>query len=410
MHRFAAPVTHPAHVLALAGLLTLGATAAQAQSSYTLTTIKASNSLAILPTQLDEQGNVLGTARYYNNIGLLAFGASGIPLFGGFGMIYDHAPSRWAAGTTASVTPKRIGTFTGYLTAASPDGKLVMVANRLLDGSKGQVLVDYTRLGQAGNASIDTLRTVAPHTIANDGTVLFDYSLGLQNGAGLWQGGPLGGKALSALELAPTGRALVNASTVVGGIGEGTPQLQRAALWRQGQLTVLDQRPGRGSVALRGNEAGQVLMATMTATEGSTDIDATTTYRYYSYTNWQQWVRQPDGQELAVQPLQTGHIVNAQAMNASGTVVGRSGARSPNAYLTPSPRAGVMADDINSRAIIWRDGVTTDLNAWVAGKGLKLPTGSVLTDAYDINDQGTILAVMRASNGQASYVRLNAKP
>jgi len=91
-------------------------------------------------------------------------------------------------------------------------------------------------------------------------------------------------------------------------------------------------------------------------------------------------------------------------------VVGRSGPLSVQQYLPLSPQYCTGTSSSSSRAFIWRNGVTTDLTTWVASKGVKLPAGAVLADAYDINDAGSILAIQRASNGTLSYVRLTAKP
>lgn len=149
------------------------------------------------------------------------------------------------------------------------------------------------------------------------------------------------------------------------------------ALWVNGRLQVIDRKQGR---AIGVNQAGQVLLQRPN--------------KVYSV-----WF---NGQETAIAPLVSGEVVVPHAINASGVVVGRSGLPAGNYPDVDGYR--------NGKALIWRNGVSSNLNQWVASKGLKLPSGSVLEDALDINDAGSIVAVLKSSGGTRTIVRLHAKP
>jgi hypothetical protein len=157
----------------------------------------------------------------------------------------------------------------------------------------------------------------------------------------------------------------------------GNGRTVNPALWVNGRLQVIDRKQGR---AIGVNQAGQVLLQRAN--------------KVYSV-----WF---NGQETAVAPLVNGEVVVPHAINASGVVVGRSGLPAGNYPDVDGYR--------NGKAFIWRNGVSSNLNQWVASKGLKLPSGSVLEDALDINDAGSIVAVLKSSGGTRSVVRLQAKP
>lgn len=83
-------------------------------------------------------------------------------------------------------------------------------------------------------------------------------------------------------------------------------------------------------------------------------------------------------------------VVNATAMNNTGTVVGC----------------------VDGVPFIWKNGVTLDLVKEVNSKGAKLPSSVVHECPVAINDVGTILTSYRASQNSTTrtWVRLNAKP
>jgi hypothetical protein len=401
--------------IACSTLLSLGS--AQAQSSYSLTALKASNSFAITPLVLDNQNNVLGTAYYYDSYGSLLYGAVGIPVLGGSGYVYVPDASKWAAGTGASVSPTRL-VKTGIhqaMVSASADGSKLATFSALFETATGK-LIYYTSDLNTGTLQ-QTTSYKSPRMLANDGSLALTFDVYSSTGseqpvrrAGLTRG------TLQAAFLLPQGNytsstagTMSPSGAMVGGtVVEPTTGFNRAAVWTQEQLAVLDAKPNRGSSVARLNATGQALVCTLAGV--STLVNgANGPYFQVGYSK-PAHVLITNGAEQAIAPLAAGQVATAWALNASGTVVGRSGPLSVQQYLPLSPQYCTGTSSSSSRAFIWRNGVTTDLTTWVASKGVKLPAGAVLADAYDINDAGSILAIQRASNGTLSYVRLTAKP
>ena len=113
---------------------------------------------------------------------------------------------------------------------------------------------------------------------------------------------------------------------------------------------------------------------------------------------------------IEIAPLNAGDVVSARGLNEQGLVVGASGPVVQTSQLSSQPTPCADTTPLTSRAIIWQDGQTQDLNAWVAARGLTLPAGSVLAEAIDINASNSILAVLRLADGRLTFVRLNAEP
>jgi uncharacterized membrane protein len=416
------PARHPRAQVALAALalacstlLTLGS--AQAQSSYTLATLKSSNSFAVTPLALDSQNNVLGTAYYYDSFGSLLFGAEGIPLFGGMGYIYVTEASKWPAGTSTSVSPTRViksGTHQSLM-AASADGSKLATFSALYETASAKLIYYISDLNVGMQQQVTSYKS--PRMVANDGSLALTvdvYSdapgVSAVRRAGVTRG------TLQASFLLPLGNytsstagTISPSGAIVGGtVVEPSTGFDRAAVWISEQLSVLDSKPNRGSSVTRLNATGQALACTLAGV--STLVNgANGPYFQIGYSK-PVHVLITNGVEQAIAPLTAGQVATAWALNASGTVVGRSGPLSVQQYLPLSPQYCTGTASSSSRAFIWRNGVTTDLTTWATSKGVKLPTGAVLADAYDINDAGSILAIQRASNGTLSYVRLTAKP
>jgi uncharacterized membrane protein len=339
-----------------------------------------------------------------------------------FGWLYNTYAVRWPASTAASVSASKLtGTQTGALRAASTDGNTIVV--------DGQFMVYSTATGKktatlyppklAGTLAVVNIPIMVG--IGNGGTAALNYALvelgytpePQEERAGLWKtgsdgqtlpfGGYVGARAVS-----------VNGQGQVAGVvyEQGLPT-QRAAVWTNGALTVIDHAPGRGSAALAVNQAGQVLLRTSPVTvDSDTLIDGYGNPFVYTRLRYSapSYVVSLNGVETPITPS-NGQVVVPSALNAAGVVVGRMGAVGvDNGYYTPSPLTLATLDAVPGRAFIWKNGVTTDLTTLVASKGVKLPTGAVLDDAIAINDQGSIVAKMRAANGTLSFVRLTAKP
>ncbi len=410
-----AQVAVAALAMACSTLLTLGS--ALAQSSYTLATLKSSNSFAVTPLALDSQNNVLGTAYYYDSFGSLLNGAVGIPVFAGFGYIYVNDASKWAAGTSTSVSPTRL-LNTGIhqaLMAASVDGSKLATFSALYEMATAKLYYYTSDLNVGTQQQVTSFKS--PRMVANDGSLALTFDVysnapgvAAVRRAGVTRGTlqagfllPLGAYASSTAGTVSPSGAIVGGSVV-----EPSTGFDRAAVWTNEQLSALDSKPNRGSSVMRVNATGQALVCTLAGV--STLVNgANGPYFQVGYSQ-PVHVLMTNGVEQAIAPLAAGQVATAWALNASGTVVGRSGPLSVPSYQSLSPQNCTGTASTNSRAFIWRNGVTTDLTTWATSKGVKLPTGAVLADAYDINDAGSILAIQRASNGTLSYVRLTAKP
>ncbi len=402
--------------LTLALALGLCALGAQAQSSYTLTTLKASNSFAVTPIALDSQNNALGTAYYYDSFGLLTFGATGIPVFGGFGYVYVTEPSKWAAGTSTSVAPTRLvkGAHQNLI-STSADGSKLVTSSGLYEAATGKLVYYVSDLKVGISQQVSFYQW--PRMVANDGSVAITFDIfssqpltpSVRRGAVVHGTSQIPVLLPLGDHLSSTAGAISPSGSLVGGtVLETSTGFDRAAVWTNEQLSVLDSQPNRGSNVMRINAVGQALACTLSGV--STPMDSVNGPYLQTIYSKPVPVVFANGAEQAIAPLSAGQVANAWAINASGTVVGRSGPLGGSPYLALSPQNCIATATTNSRAFIWRQGVTTDLTTFVAGKGVKLPAGAVLADAMDINDQGSILALQRASNGTLSYVRLTAKP
>lgn len=73
--------------------------------------------------------------------------------------------------------------------------------------------------------------------------------------------------------------------------------------------------------------------------------------------------------------LPGGWASHAFAVNDHGLVVGYSD----------------LGDGTGDRAVVWRDGVVTDLNGWLPAWARK--AGYILRGAYDVNNRGQIVGV-----------------
>lgn len=384
--------------------------AAQAQSGYTLTTLQAPSFKPIFPAAIDTQNRVFGTTDYLTGFGLL-------PDFSGFGWLYSTYAVRWPASSAASVAASKVtGSQTGGLRAASEDGNTIVLALGLAlvyDTPTGKLtsMLSYPKI--AGTSTPVNASQVTG--ISNAGVMAVNYtvdgSLPPNNArTGLWktdadgQALPFGGYA-GAQSISVNGQGKVSGAIYEQGVAN-----LRAAVWANGGLTVIDHTPGRGSAALASNQTGQVLMRVNPMTVYSYTGDNGIVYSSPVY-GAPTYVVSLNGVETQINPVNGHAVVVPSAINGSGVVVGRMGAvGAPNPYLGPTPIMIASVDAVPGRAFIWKNGVTTDLTTLVASKGVKLPTGAVLDDAIAINDQGSILAKLRAANGTISFVRLTAKP
>jgi uncharacterized membrane protein len=390
----------------------LASPAAQAQSAYTLTVLKAPGSKPIFPTVIDPQNRVLGTTDYLSGWGL-------VPNLSGFGWLYTTYAIRWPASTAATVSAvKLVSKQGGGLRAASADGNKIVLAMGLAlvyDANTATQLSTLTYPAVAGgNGNISGANVAG---ISNAGKMVLNYSEGADRFAGarsgLWTADPDGVQLPLGSYQGSTAVSINGAGQVAGLVYEGALPNRRAALWANGALQVIDQTPDRGSAAVAANANGQVLVRTNALTVKRFDDGAGGFFQQAVYAA-PSYLLYANGVERPIRALAAGEAVVANGLNAAGAVVGRMGQAAnidrTSSYSGEAPERGPGIDFNTGRAFIWREGVTTDLTTLVASKGAKLPTGAVLSDAIAINDQGSILARMRDAKGVMSYVRLTAKP
>jgi len=378
-----------------------------AQSSYVLTTLKSPNSRPVRPAVIDEQNRVVGTAEYYAGIGL-----SNTGLFG-LGATYDAFSVRWPAGTTSSVSPvKLFGTQGGGVRAVSSNGSKVTLdigAAWVKDVDSGATVTDL--IPGAMRLSSDPARSVQPGSfgqVADNGSVLLNFTQSNPADdtprAAFWTTNT-DGRELPFSGYAGAQSLALRGNDIVGGLViEPESAFERAALWRQGVLTVIDSVPGRASAAALVNASGQAVLRLQprTGSQGG----------YWASYGAPTYVMHTHGSDTPIAALQPSDSIWPRALNNAGVVVGRMGPATPAGYPFYWGKPGLPVNNEGStgRAFIWRQGVTTDLNTWVSARGVRLPSGSVLVDARSINDQGSIVAQMRSSTGTLSWVRLTAQP
>jgi hypothetical protein len=390
----------------LAAVSLLVATAVQAQSSYTLTTLKTANNVEGQPMVLDSQNNVVGAAPYYAGLGSVTQGKLGVRLLGTFGMLYNLAPARWPASTAASVMPTRLGRLTGMPTAISPNGSKFAMGADVYDSATGKLVYAQPTVATptVDGFPVSQLESVGRHRLLDDGSLVLNFARetneGVVAGFGLWSGSA-NGRALL-MQPVSQGRVLAltatSANEVAGWASQAGDDRVHAAYWSSGQLQVLDTRPDRSTVTMR-TALGLRLICEQPLTRPSP-----------SYLDGGRPFVIGGGVVSDIAPLNPGELVSARGLNNQGFVVGASGPQVTASQVAPQSVACSDTTPKSSRAIIWQYGKTHDLNEWVASRGLKLPAGSVLAEALDINAQNSILAVLRAANGSLSYVRLTAQP
>lgn len=387
---------------------------AQAQSGYTLSTLQSGASAVPLTREqdffIDAQQRVMGRTSYDTGTVRLPICIPYLYLFcSPGGKVYAAEAVVWPASTASTVQPVKLLPYSlpegagTAVAAASPSGRLLSLeaANEVFDTSTGALIgmndqLEYPGLGYGPG----TLTTIGRRSIDNTGVVALN---GINGASYLWDLGPLLGRTTDvsvqtkvvlpqALPNNGNAETRVNAlrdrNLVVGEVIPNTNQyspidpyvvMAYPARWVNGVLQLLDQQYGR---AIAVNAAGQIVVQRLPK----------------SYVVW------TNGASSTIAPLTSGQVVVPNAINASGVVVGRSGAPAS------IPKTYVDAYDNNARAFIWKNGVTTDLAQFLKAKGLSLPSGTVVEDAKDINDQGSMVVVLRNWLGTRSIARLTAKP
>jgi uncharacterized membrane protein len=377
----------------------------QAQSSYTLTTLKPGFLQSGLGSS-DERMFIDAKNRVLGNITMTG-GWRSDPALGGLPAPYSVSYiAQWAVPASGtSVTSTKLNAKQGYLRLASPDGDKIVGEAGFLDRAvnKFQAMAPATPMDLNNATQMAGVYWLAPPAGVN---VDANHSAAWSRAA-VW----VQGKEPTTL---PVGEQFVGASawalndtgTVVGTVyGEHSRLNMRAARWVNGVLEVLDQQPNKGSSAIDVNNAGQVLLMQWDTQVMPVQVPGIGLYERVDFVNDSYAVLQNGVLKPIVASLKGYKVFSARAINATGTVIGVMGTDFP-AGVDPSTVARKPL-----RAFLWKDGVMSDLTTLVATKGVKLPAGAILQNIVAINDQGSLVAMYEnPQNQRYVYVRLLAKP
>jgi probable HAF family extracellular repeat protein len=158
-------------------------------------------------------------------------------------------------------------------------------------------------------------------------------------------------------------------------VPEGQHPPRHAVVWENGTPTDLGTLGGNFSHAVGINASGQIVGASTTAPD-QPELGVTGTHAVL----WE------NGEPTDLGTLADGEISVAAAINADGDIVGRS-------TLAPDTTGG------ESHAVLWLNGEIRDLNDLVDEGG-----DVVLVNAYDVNDNGVIIALARVDGVEHSYL------
>lgn len=383
--------------LSLIATLCLGSLA-QAQSAYTLTTLKSPTTHGMRPTDMDNTGRVVGHT--YDQVLVVA----GSIVFGSPSLEYwpRIRAASWSATRSSTVTGVRgasrygpiktnqagmtVGQTTkaasndqdGYVTPAVEKGGKVTVLD------KDKIFSDiFTRIGginQQGQVvatvKFNRVPVGTPFAPSNHRDAVLLTTSGIM---------PLGREG----HASATGRGINDLGQVVGSVLPNSGAI-RAAIWVDGKITRLGED---FTEAIAINNAGHVLvvrnaLSSKIDENGNSLIATPEGPRAGSAAIWLGSQTTPIGTEQ--------QVVKPTSMNNSGTVVG-------------------CADGVS---FIWKNGVMLDLLKEVTSKGVKLPAGAVIDCPVAINDAGSIVASMTylvSSSGsffnyKQEWIRLNAVP
>lgn len=367
----------------LASLALWAASGAWAQSGYTMATLSPPSGGQVAAGDaydltrsfgIDAQGNVVGPARYPNGW----YFDSNPPYLR---KRYDYHVVRWPASSgSAAVSPTKL-----HKAATWSFMKLDVSSstNKVLVYSKTQAVLDVPTLKLG--AALPTMANQQDAKLVNDaGTVLW-----LARSTN--DGGLIGASGLSQTLPSPDAsgirpRWVNNLGTVAGDVQLAGESMSRAAIWSQGQITVVDPRSDRGSRGLMINDAGMLLAESLSITCFGSNCGPL-----------------PDSQGLlangvyqAIVPTgaSAGATVQVQNMNNLGQVVG---------YASTD-------GSTNGRGFLWKDGQYRDLTTWLPSQGVTLPVGSRIRFVMAINDAGAMVAELVSFTNVATLVRLTPKP
>jgi probable HAF family extracellular repeat protein len=394
--------TRPRHAPLWALLVCAFSSTSQAQSAYTLTTLKSPTSTGMEVTDMDNTGKVVGHT--YDQV-LATEAGLFPPTFLGF--------KYWPRIRATSWSATRSSTITGVKRAS----KYGPIRTNEAGVTTGMTTTDRSVFSQQGYLQPAREKNGAVTSMEN-GTVLLEGQI------------KIGGINLPGVTVA-TARINTAKFTPLAGMAF-TPSIFRdAVLITPGQTTPLDRQGHYSAAANDINDLGQVVgsvLATNGAVRAATWMNGQISRLGEDFT--EAVAINNAGQVLVARSNQShsdgsyGSMPSPSAPSQGGAAIWlgsqttRIGTEQQVIKPTAMNNAGTVVGCADGASFIWKNGVMLDLAKEVTGKGVKLPVGAVIDCPLAINDAGSILTLMRypvASSGPyPTYdlvrIRLNASP
>lgn len=402
--------------LALGLGVCLAAGASHAQSSYSMTALglgAAYQNQANPPNTawIDSQDRVLSNMVYYEGKKLQAvwgaWSGSLLPVQFMWRDTFNTYPVRHA-GTGTTLSASKLSSKSGMLQVVSPNGQraYMMGANSLTAVPTGPAVpLDAGTLPMAmQDSGAYTGRINRPDLALPTDVVLSDYpavwvpgqprqDLPVPNG---YRGG--------------VGLALNARNEVAGAVFIPETMVPQAAVWRLGQLTMLDAGAGQASFATGISELGHVLVMSYAYTVQLTD---SATHAYQVTRGAATHSVFYNGQRISLSCPTALPRALASAIGANGLVVGQCSVPGDTLSSTdfgpftsqPFPPSQNLSQ---GRAWIWKDGVGTELATYLTARGVKLPSGMVLRHVLAVNAKGSMVVQTVNASGQLGLARFMA--
>jgi hypothetical protein len=370
---------------AMACMAWLASAPAMAQSSYAMTVLNPLTAGTTLdtvfdPWAIDANDVVVSGARQFGAYEKFLFSIG----LQGFSTYYAV---KWSATTAASVAPKKIYSSARAVLAVSKGGtKLLVNYDRqnkfygVLDARtgalssttgmpmSGEVISDVGVVGWSGYPSSDAYGTWSP-------------SAGVVTLSGL-----PGEGLVSLFAINRTGLVAGNAvrGAFQGFVAQGST------------VQYLEPDDTSASVVRDLTDGGKVLVERYKTTGCEPLTDACKVVPPSTSAIWQQGVFTPLVSSL------NGKFVVATHLNNQGVVLGR-------AFDDYDQSQGEITG--RGRAVIWVNGVPTDLTDWVNAKGAGIKAGQYINRVVALNDRGSLVGSLYDPVKKAeSVVRLSARP
>lgn len=373
----------------LALLLCTLASLSQAQSAYTLTTLRSPNGTAATGRDMDNTGKVVGTHS------VLSFNTEDVSAGGLPKLRYRLVGTSWAAGTASTVTGSRLAAFYVPFKANQAGATAGFKTSDTTFDISGTPFVEkggrLTALTLTNPA--DDIGPIVLGAINNSGTVVGTGYKDFSHTAAILKPGQIMRLARLANHKSTFAYSVNDQEQVAGAVLVSDSVLppgyyadMRAAVWTNGQLSWVGEPQTEARVI---NNAGQVLIAKVYGPSNAQKAGA------QAWANFDGRGRVKGSASVrlgdAVQTIgREDQVIIPTDMNNAGTVVG-------------------CADDV---PFIWKNGVMLDLVKEVSSKGAKFPKGVLVECPMAINDSGSILISHRPGpyDFKSTWVRINAKP